>query len=81
MDLSDYEFSKLNYIQCKGCHKRIDGINSKIEKEVNTLTYVCNGFVGVMFVIITFIWFVVVFSKLNKLYDTNRLLGNFTKHG
>ena len=81
MDLSDYEFSKLNYIQCNGCNKRKGPINSKIEEEVNTYTYVYNSFVGVVFVIATFIWFVVVFSEMNKLYSTNKIIRNFTRHG
>jgi len=81
MDLSDYEFSKLHYIQCNGCHKRIGPIKSKIEEEVNTFTYVYNSFVGVVFVIIIFTWFIVVFSEMNKLYGTNNIIRNFTRHG
>ena len=81
MDLSDYEFSKFDYIQCKSCHKRIGPIKSKIEEEVNASTYVYNSFVVVAFVIATFIWFVVVFSEMNKLYGTNKIIRNFTRHG
>jgi hypothetical protein len=81
MDLSDYQFSKLNYIQCKNCHLRIDPIKSKIEESVDNSRYVYGGFMGVVFILVTIIWFVVIFSQMSKIYSTSKIVRNFTNHG